>query len=146
MTISFDGWWTWATSYEPTLDDISISPTVPAVLTDTYNDAVDKCSGLESYLSDNNYTRLVYQYALHLLIVNSGHSSITQLKNLYIVYEVKSYAGIINSASDSSTSASKLIPTVLQNGDANTLLLFSTPYGQQVEATFEQLRSIAIVV
>ena len=143
MSISFNSWWSWATSFEPTLAQIT---TTPAIATDCYNNSVDQCAGVEQYLRENNYSRLVYQYALHLLIIGSGSSNIPQLKNLYSNYAIKSYAGIIQSASDSSTSASKLIPSVLQNGDAQTLLLFSTPYGQQVEATFEQLRNIAVVV
>lgn len=144
--MDFNTWWNWAISYEPTLSTISISPTIPGILTDSYNESVDKCKGVIGYLSDNNYTLLVYRYALHILITNSNNSNIVQLKNLYNNYQINSYAGIIQSAGDSSSSASKLITNGLQAGDANTLLLWATPYGKLVEEVFEQLKNIAIVV
>lgn len=143
--MDFNSWWTWAKSYEPTLGGIDIDPTIPAILTDSYNEAVDKISGLIDYLSENNYTLLVYRFALHRLITTSKNSSISQLKALYSSYDIGSYSGVVQSASSGPTSASKFIPRGLQDGDARSILLWATPYGQEVEATFEELKDIAIV-
>lgn len=144
--MDFNSWWTWAKSYEPSLGEINISTSVPAILTDSYNQAVDKNSGLAQHMSDNNYQNLVYSFALHRLITVSKNSNIVQLKNLYNSYDIDSFSGIIQSAGDGPSSASKLIPRALQDGDARSILLWSTPYGKDVEATYEELRNIAIAI
>ena len=154
--MDFNSWWSWVLSFEPSLNGVSISPTTPGIISEAYQSALDLVSGaddstmtvgvrgLTPYLSNNNLQRLVYNYALHLLIVRSGRSNLAPLKALYDGYGVGGYSGILTSGSDGGTSASKLIPNILQNGDANTLNLWSTSYGQVVEETFEQLRNIAI--
>lgn len=143
--MDINSWWTWAISYEPTLSQIDVTSSKPAIAIDSYNESSDAMSTLEEYLSEYQYQLLVYRFAMHRMIVSSGRLNIAQLTMLYNNYNIGSYSGIVQSASNGPTSASKLIPQALQNGDASSLLLWATPYGQEVEAIFEQLKNIAIV-
>jgi hypothetical protein len=137
-------WWTWVESYEPSLASISMSP-VPGIINDAYQEATHSLALLHHYLDHFNYERLVYRFALHRLIVSSGNSSLPQLAALYKSYGIERYAGIIQTAGDGPSSATKLIPKGLQDGDARSLLLWATPYGKEVEAVYEELKNIAIV-
>jgi len=141
--ISYTDWLTWIAAYEPTLASLD-STTLQ--LSEAYDESCGMTRGLKPYLHLTNYRLLLYRYALHTLIVQSGNSAIPQLANLYTRYEIKKYAGIIQNASDGPSSATKLIPNKLQEGDAQTMLLWSTPYGQGVETVFEQLRNTAITI
>ena len=136
-------WYTWACNYESTLSGVSSSN---QSLIDAYNESKDSLEIFQYYLTDGNYRLFIYRLALHILIVSSGGVSNTILKALYTKYGIAAFPGIITAAADGGTSASKLIPSHLAEGDSQTLLLWSTPYGKLVEAVYEQLRGIAIVV
>lgn len=136
-------WWTWVLSYESSLTPIVMTP-VPGIINNAYEESVHNLSSLCNYLSHYIYELLVYRFALHTLIVSSKNTALPQLKALYTSYKIDSYAGIIQSAGDGPSSATKLIPKFLQDGDARSLLLWSTPYGKECESVFEELRNVAI--
>ena len=54
--------------------------------------------------------------------------------------------GMLQTASNDRTSATRVVPNAVQEGDAATMLLWATPYGQEVEALFEQVRPFAVVI
>ena len=143
VIVTYDDWYAWAVNYESTLSGV---PSSNQILIDSYNEAFDSLITLQYYLVPTGYRLLVYRLALHLLIINSGGVSNAILNALYEKYEIGSYAGIIQSAGSSPTSATKMIPSHLAEGDAETLALFSTPYGKYVEGVYQQLRGIAIVI
>ena len=137
-------WWTWVLTYEPSLTPIVITPTFPGIINDAYEESVSSLHDLRQYLTTYNYIVLVYRFALHKLIVSSKNSSLPQLAALYKSYGIEKYAGIIQSAGDGPSSATKLIPKGLQDADARSLLLWASPYGKEVEAVFEELKGVAI--
>ena len=140
--ISYTDWLTWAASNEATL--VSIDNTIQA-LHDAYDEAIATFEPLEGYLNIVNYKFLVYRFALHLLIVNGGGNATAAILGLYTKYDIVEFSGIISGAGDSGSSAQKLIPAGVQAGDLQTMMLFATPYGKQVEVVQEQLRNLAIV-
>ncbi len=141
-SISYSNWYLWAVATEPTLSTV---PDTTQALIDAYDEASDTFTSLEPYLTEGNYRLLVYRYAMHTLIISSGYSTDPILKALYDKYEVGTYAGIISGVGDGPSSVSKLIPSRMAEGDAQTIALFATPYGKWVESVFQQLRNIAIV-
>jgi hypothetical protein len=143
--MNYEGWLTWCKAYESaaftgfTGDQLSL---------DAYNEAVATCGGVKPYLpTDELYTLLVYRLAMHNFILLSN-LEIAPLTDLYTKYDIADgrTQGVLQSASNGPTSASRMIPNALQDGDATTLLLWCTPYGQFVEGVFEQIRPFAVVI
>jgi hypothetical protein len=142
MSVSYSDWLTWAATYEPTA---FAGFTTSAVASDAYESAVPYLSPLIDYLDGVIYRLGIYRLAMHNLIMASSVAA-SPLNSLYTKYEVKSNTGLLVSASDSSSAATKFIPDTLQKTDASAMLLWATPYGQQVEALFEELRNIPVTI
>ena len=141
VIVSYADWYDWAKNNESTLAGVADSN---QSLIDAYDEAFDTVQAYQGYLTDNNFRLLVYRLALHILIVNSGAVATPILTALYAKYKIASYAGIVTAAGSGPTSSSKLIPGTMQTGDAETLALFATPSGKQVESVYEQLRNIVL--
>lgn len=142
MSVNYSDWVTWATAYEPTA---FAGYTAEQITEDCYDESLALCQGIEGYLNAVTYRLVVYRLAMHNLILISSASA-TPLNSLYTKYDVAQNTGLLSSASDSSSSASKMIAAGVQAGDAATMLLWSTPYGQYAESVFEQLKNVAFTV
>jgi hypothetical protein len=142
MSVSYSDWTTWAARYEPTA---FVGFTTSPVAQDAYDEANVMLLPMIDYLDTVIYRLGVYRLAMHNLIVASSVCA-SPLNSLYTKYEMKENTGLLVSASDSTSAATKFIPDATQKGDASTMLLWATPYGQQVEALFEQLRNISITI
>ena len=127
-------------------------------LEEGYNDALNRCNSLKSYISQNNYRTLIYNYGLHIAITNSifiaevdenNLFEVSQpeeaLQKLYIKYSVASNTtGIVTSSSSGGSSASSQLPQSITQGDLETTYLLSTVYGRTAEMILEQLQGILI--
>lgn len=142
--MSYADWLTWAASYEATAftgfagNQISL---------DAYNKAVEAFYNLNNFLGTTTYETGVYSLAMHNFILKSNLCA-SPLSSLYTKYDVEAARsqGVLQTASNDRTSSTRVIPNAMQDGDAAMLLLWATPYGQEVEALFEQIRPFAVVI
>lgn len=139
--MSFVDWLAWATTREPTAFTGALE--TDPFLNDMYDSAVCELSGIQAYLNPCMYRLTIYNLAMFYTIVNSEYATAPR-NTLYDTYSVASNT-ILVSATDSSSSSTNFIPNILQEGDAQTLLLWANPYGKYVESILEQLRDIPIV-
>lgn len=164
--IDYNDFKNWCLIKEPSLvieneetADKNISDYSSFQLQEGFNDAVDRCKLLNSYMSSNNFRSLIYNYGLHIAIANSFYENennneqdlfeITEpeeaLQRLYIKYSVNSATiGITTSSSSGGSSASSQLPKVIADGDLETSFLLSTPYGKRAEIFFEQIQGVII--
>lgn len=146
----------WAIRKEPSLTEDTTTITEEA-LSLAYKDAYEKVNSLFRYLSSYNYKMLIFNYALHIAIIdatcdidtidlsNEENNNISPLQKLYLKYKVyTNTAGIITSSSSGGSSASSVLPSRISQGDIETSWLLLTPYGRQAELYMEQLESIMI--
>lgn len=165
MTIDFKDFVDWALIKESSLivvDEVdgletkTISDYSKQQLEEGFNDASSRCKSLKSYMSNFNYRTLLYNYALHIAIVNSvfiqdvdADGFIEEpkeaLQKLYIKYSVASNtAGIVTSSSSGGSSASSQLPTAITQGDLETAYLLGTQYGKTAEMFLEQLQGVLL--
>ena len=141
VTVSYADWYAWAQNYESTLAGVADTN---QSLIDAYDEAYETMHNFRPFMELTTFRLLVYRFAMHLLIVSSGAVSEPILVALYAKYKVASFSGILTSAGSGPTSSSKMIPARLQDGDAQTMSLFSTPYGKPVEEALEALRNVVV--
>lgn len=143
-TISISNWLSWCKIYEPTA--FASFTEADDFLTEMYNNSVSYVCPLISYLSSDNYRVLLYRYALHLVIVYcSGQDA--PLNSLYEDYDiVHAGQGLLSSTSAQGSSSSYSLPDKVNSGDIETIFLWSTPYGKQVEAVFTQLTGVPLCI
>lgn len=143
---------------EPPTTTKDISEYSKQQLKEAYEDADARCKSLRKYMSTQNYKTLIYNYALHIAIVNStfdfeiDNNNIFDkpepaeaLQKLYVKYSIASATtGIITSSSSGGSSASQQIPNSLAQGDLETSDLLKTAYGKTALYFLEQLNGIII--
>lgn len=178
MTLDYDSFLKWALIKEPSLavgvplakekDPLTELPKdseTPSGISEytyqqttiAFKETLNRCASLKRYMRDNNYTNLVFNYALHISIVSSAfeikkdengdiwNEPTEPLQKLYVQYAVyDSTAGIVTSSSSGGSSASSTLPKSVTEGDLETSYLMSTPYGVQAEMYFEQMTGIII--
>lgn len=173
MTHIVDEFIRWAVRKEPSLiatdtptpiNQEEVAIVEPKVDRDTeealslaYKDAYEKVNSLFRYMSSYNYKMLVFNYALHIAIIdataeidsidltNPDNNNLLPLQNLYLKYKVyTNTAGIITSSSSGGSSASSVLPSRISQGDIETSWLLLTPYGRQAELYMEQMESILV--
>ncbi len=142
--MSYSEWLTWAASYEATA---FTGFTGNQISQDSYNEAVEAFYNLDNYLGENTYRLGVYRLAMHKMILSSNLCA-APMTTLYTKYQVETrrQQGVLQSASIDRTSSARVIPSAVQDGDAAMMLLWATPYGQEVEALFEQIRPYVTVI
>jgi len=142
VIVSYADWYDWAKNNESTLAGVADTN---QSLIDAYNEAYETMHNFRLFMACATFRLLVYRFAMHLLIISSGAVAEPVLTALYAKYKVASFSGIITSGGSGPTSSSKMIPARLQDGDAQTMSLFATPYGKPVEEALEQLRGVVVV-
>lgn len=160
--ISFNDFIDWVLIKEPSLrvvneENTDISEYSKLQLEEGFNDAIARCKSLKTYMSVFNYRTLLYNYALHIAIVNSvfitensdnpfeSEEPEEALQKLYIKYSIASNtAGIVTSSSSGGSSASSQLPQAITQGNLETSYLLSTAYGRTVEIFLEQLQGILL--
>lgn len=142
--MSYSEWLTWAASYEATA---FTGFTGNQISQDAYDVALEAFYGLENYIGVATYRTGVYNLAMHNLILKSNLCA-APMTTLYTKYQVETrrQQGVLQSASNDRTSSTRVIPSAVQDGDAAMMLLWATPYGQEVEALFEQIRPYVTVI
>lgn len=142
--MSYAEWLTWCASYEAAA---FTGFTGNQISQDAYDKAVETFYNLDNILGVVTYRTGVYNLAMHNLILKSNLCA-TPLSTLYTSYDVQAgrSQGVLQSASSDRTSTTRVIPNAVQDGDSAMMLLWATPYGQEVEALFEQIRPFAVVV
>lgn len=153
----------WVLIKEPTLKvDELIEPPISVysnqLLTLAFEQAYYRCVGIKRYLNNYNFIDCVYNYALHIAIMDASFNVTVDedgniidepteaLQKLFIRYVDNSGVnGITTSASSGGSSASSTLPKSITDGDLETSYLMTTPYGQQVEMYFEQLGGVCII-
>ena len=142
--MSYADWLTWCANYEGTAFSGFTGNQISA---DAYAEAVEAFYNLDNYLGPTTYTNGVYKLAMHKFILNSNLCS-SPLNTLYEKYQVEAgrSQGVLQTASSDRTSSTRVIPNAVQDGDADMMLLWATPYGQAVEAIFEQIRPYVTVI
>ena len=142
--MSYADWLTWAASYEATA---FTGFTGNQISQDAYDKAVEMFYGLDNRLGTVTYRTGVYSLAMHNFILKSNLCA-SPLSSLYTKYSVADglSQGLLQTASNDRTSATRVVPNAVQEGDAATMLLWATPYGQEVESIFEQVRPFAVVI
>lgn len=91
------------------------------------------------------FRRYLYSDTLHTFIMQSDEAETNDLQTLHKKYGIDSGENmLLTSASDSGTAGSKLVPSVLQQGDIATMEYYQTPYGKFVEMMNEQLTHIVL--
>ena len=142
--MSYTDWLTWCANYEGTA---FAGFTGNQISADAYAEAVEAFYSLNNYLGPTTYTNGVYKLAMHKFILNSNLCA-SPLDTLYDKYQVEAgrSQGVLQSASSDRTSSTRVIPNAVQDGDADMMLLWATPYGQAVEAIFEQIRPYVTVI
>jgi hypothetical protein len=142
--VSYSEWLTWAASYEATA---FTGFTGNQISQDAYDVALEAFYGLENYIGVATYRTGVYNLAMHNLILKSNLCA-APMTTLYTKYHVatRRQQGVLQSASNDRTSSTRVIPSAVQDGDAAMMLLWATPYGQEVEALFEQIRPYVTVI
>lgn len=150
--LNFEAFLEWVLIKEPTLRDIEKDPPVSdytkAQLEIGFNDAFCRCQGVRSYMRECNFETLVYNYALHIAIMNAIpiDEIVHPLQAINSKYFAKdSVIGITTSASSGGSSASTTLPKIISEGDMETVYLINTPYGIQVELIFESLGGMTII-
>lgn len=143
-TISITDFISWCKIYEP--DAFASITIADDYITENYNSSIYYMESLKSYFDSNNYRILVYRYALHLIVINSSGQA-SPMNSLYTKYDIAhSGDGILSSASAEGSNSSYAQIGSIQNADAESIFLWSTPYGKQVEAVFTQLAGIGICI
>lgn len=167
--MNFEDFSNWASRKEPSLlttiksededtpDEIAIDTDTIEALKFAYEDATEKVMSLFVYMSFHNYKMLVYNYSLHIAIIdascdldtidlsNPDNNKLSPLQNLHLKYKVyTNTAGIITSSSSGGSSASSVLPSRISQGDIETSWLLLTPYGRQAELYMEQTESVLI--
>lgn len=142
--MSYADWLTWGAAYESAA---FVGFTGNQISQDAYDKAVEAFYGLEGRLGTVTYRTGVYGLAMHNLILKSNLCA-SPLNTLYTTYRVADglSQGMLQTASNDRTSATRVVPNAVQEGDAATMLLWATPYGQEVESLFEQIRPFAVVI
>lgn len=142
--MSYSEWLTWAASYEATA---FAGFTGNQISQDAYDVALETFYGLENYTGIATYRTGVYNLAMHNMILKSNLCA-APMSTLYTKYDVETrrQQGVLQSASNDRTASSRVIPSAIQDGDAAMMLLWATPYGQEVEALFEQIRPYVTVI
>lgn len=142
--MTYSDWITWAASYEAAA---FAGFTGNQISQDAYDKAVEAFHGLDNSLGTVTYRTGVYSLAMHNLILKSNLCT-SPMSTLYTEYDVEKgrSLGILQSGSSDRTSTTRVVPNAVQDGDAAMMLLWATPYGQEVEALFEQIRPYATVI
>lgn len=142
--MSYADWLTWAASYEAAA---FAGFTGNQISQDAYDKAVETFHNLENYLGTVTFRTGVYSLAMHNFIIKSNLCA-SPISTLYTKYTVSDNLsqGMLQTASNDRTSATRVVPNAVQDGDAATMLLWATPYGQEAEALFEQIRPFAVVI
>lgn len=110
-----------------------------------YEDAYEKgyalLKGLDEYFEKYIFRKLIYNLGLHYIITTDYEYNGVQ-NPLYVKYEIATKGkGLIASASDATSSATRVITNAMQNLDYLGQDLVSTPYGKYV---YEILSTINI--
>lgn len=142
--MTYTDWLTWAASYEATAFS---GFTGNQISQDAYDEAVETFHGLDNYIGPKTYQNGVYKLAMHNLILKANLCA-SPLSTLYTKYDVEAgkAQGVLQSASSDRTSTTRVVPNAVQDGDSAMMLLWATPYGQEVESLFEQIRPFAVVI
>ena len=142
--MTYADWLTWAASYEAVA---FTGFTGNQISQDAYDKAVETFHGLDNLIGVVTYRTGVYSLAMHNLILKANLCS-SPLSTLYTKYDVEKgrSMGMLQSASSDRTSTTRVVPNAVQDSDAAAMLLWATPYGQEVEALFEQIRPYAVVI
>ena len=142
--MTYADWLTWAASYEATAFS---GFTGNQISQDAYDEAVETFHWLDNYIGPVLFRNGVYKLAMHNFILKSNLCD-SPLSTLYSKYDVEAgkAQGVLQSASSDRTSTTRVVPNAVQDGDSAMMLLWATPYGQEVEALFEQIRPFAVVI
>ena len=143
MSISFDDFWAFANKRET-----SIAPQDKTfwAFEDAYKRAETMLRGLEPWCKEDTFEMLVYNLALHYTITFDFEYDGEQ-NPLYVRYKIQEKAeGIVNSASDESSSASLQITDAMQQLDYFGLELTQTPYGKFVYSLLCQINAMAVLL
>ena len=142
--MSYAEWLTWCAYY---VAAAFTGFTGNQISQDAYDESVETFTGLDNYIGAVLFRNGVYKLAMHNLILKSNLCA-APLSTLYTSYDVQAgrSQGVLQSASSDRTSTTRVIPNAMQDGDSAMMLLWATPYGQEVEALFEQIRPFAVVV
>lgn len=142
--MTYADWLTWCAAYEATA---FAGFTGNQISQDAYDKAVEAFHGLDNKLGTVTYRTGVYSLAMHYLILKSNLCA-SPLSTLYTKYDAEKSRsmGMLQSASSDRTSTTRVVPNAVQDSDAAAMLLWATPYGQEVEALFEQIRPFAVVI
>lgn len=145
-TISFEDFYTWFLGREPDLapQDKSFS-----VYMDAYDFAEAFLEKAKNYFKLSMFRLLIYHLAGHYIITQyysfTDEEGITRINPLYSKYNVSEASkGIVNSASDESSSASLQITDAMQQLDYFGMDLISTPYGKFVYSMLAQITQIIV--
>lgn len=144
MSLSFSEFWIFANKREPL---IAPKDETFWAFDDAYKRAETMLRGLEPWCKEDTFEMLMYNLALHYVITFNYVDDEGNTNPLFLKYKIEDKSeGIVNSASDESSSASLQITDAMQSLDYFGLDLTQTPYGKFVYSLLCQINAMAVLL